>query len=97
KTNASIHLKIVDSGTAPDAAKEFANGKVDLAIVRADAEGLSAARTVVLVTRVVVMIIAAPGSGIDSMAGLKGKTVGVVGGEGNRRIMDLLVREYDLG
>jgi hypothetical protein len=51
----------------------------------------------VLVTRVVVMIIAAPGTGIDSMSGLKGKTVGVMGGEGNRRIMDLLVREYDLG
>jgi TRAP-type uncharacterized transport system substrate-binding protein len=50
KNNASIRLKIVESGTALEAAKTFAADKVDLAIVRADAGDLSAARTVVLVT-----------------------------------------------
>src|SRR5262245_4171632 len=33
KSNASIRLKIVDTGTAVDAAKAFAAGKVDLAAV----------------------------------------------------------------
>jgi TRAP-type uncharacterized transport system substrate-binding protein len=96
KTGASIRLKIIDSGTALEAAKVFAAGKVDLATVRADAGDLSAARTVVLVTHSVVMIIVPPGSPTDSMDGLKGKTVGVVGGEINHRIVDLLTREYEL-
>jgi hypothetical protein len=63
-TNSSIRLKIVDSGTALEAAKTFAAGKVDLAIVRADAGDLAAARTIVLVTHAVVMIIVPPGSAI---------------------------------
>jgi TRAP transporter TAXI family solute receptor len=96
KNNASIRLKIVESGTALEAAKTFAADKVDLAIVRADAGDLSAARTVVLVTHGVVMIIAPPGSAIDSMEGLKGKTVGVVGGDVNHRVVEVLTREYDL-
>jgi TRAP transporter TAXI family solute receptor len=96
KNNASIRLKIVESGTALEAAKTFAADKVDLAIVRADAGDLSAARTVVLVTHGVVMIIVPPGSAIDSMEGLKGKTVGVVGGDVNHRVVEVLTREYDL-
>jgi TRAP transporter TAXI family solute receptor len=96
KTGASIRLKIVESGTALEAAKTFAAGKVDLATVRADAGDLSAARTVVLVTHGVAMIVVPPGSSIDSIDGLKGKTVGVVGGEINHRIVDLLTSEYEL-
>src|SRR5262245_2875077 len=42
KTSATIRLKILDTGTAPEAAKAFADGKADLAIVRADADDLSA-------------------------------------------------------
>jgi TRAP-type uncharacterized transport system substrate-binding protein len=92
KNSASIRLKIADSGTALEAAKAFAAGKVDLAIVRADAGDLPAARTVVLVTHGVVMIIVPPGSAIDSMEGLKGKTVGVLGGDVNRLIVEVLTR-----
>jgi TRAP transporter TAXI family solute receptor len=96
KNSSSIRLKIVESGTALEAAKTFAAGKVDLAIVRADAGDLAAARTVVLVTHGVVMIIVPAGSTVDSMEGLKGKTVGVLGGEVNHRIVEVLTREYDL-
>lgn len=95
-TGAAIRLKVVDSGTAQEAAKTFASGKVDLAIVRADAADLSAARTVVLVTHGVVMIVVPPGSTIDSMEGLRGKTVGILGGEVNDRIVEVLTREYDV-
>src|ERR1700687_1112213 len=35
-TNAPVRLKVVDSGTALEAAKTFAAGKTDLAVVRGD-------------------------------------------------------------
>ncbi|XUJ35894.1 TAXI family TRAP transporter solute-binding subunit [Bradyrhizobium japonicum] len=44
----------------------------------------------------VVLIIAPPGSSIDSIANLKGRTVGVVGGAVNAKIVDVLTKEYDL-
>ena len=42
------------------------------------------------------MIIVPPGSDIDDMDKLKGKTVGVVGGEVNRGVVAILTKEYDL-
>jgi len=91
-----IRLKVIDTSTALEAAKAFSAGKVDLAIVRADLGDLSEARTVVLVTHGVVLMVAPPGESIESMADLEGKTVGVVGGELNHRIVEALVKEYDL-
>src|SRR5262249_4564085 len=95
-TKSQIRLKVVDAGTALEASKELSAGKVDLAVVRADFGDLSEARTVVLVTPSVVLLIVPPGVSIDGMDGLKGKTVGVVGGEINHHVVDVLVKEYDL-
>ena len=92
----AIRLKVVDSGTAVAASKAFAAGAVDLAVVRADVGDLSAARTVVLLTHGVVMVLVPPGSAIKSMEDLKGKTVGVVGAEANRRVIEALAEAYDL-
>jgi len=91
-----IRLKVVDAGSVLEAAKAFASGRADLAVVRADAGDLSAARTVVLVTHMVALMIAPPGSSLDSMDDLKGKMVGVINGDINRRIVELLTKEYDL-
>src|SRR5262245_59769715 len=44
QTGSRIRLKVVDSGNALGAAKAFSEGKVDLAIVRADGDHLSDAR-----------------------------------------------------
>jgi TRAP transporter TAXI family solute receptor len=95
-TGSRIRLKIVDTGSTIEAAKEFAAGKVNLAIVRADVGDLPAARTVVVVTHGVLMIIVPPGSSIEDMADLGGKIVGVAGGEVNHRVVEVLTREYDL-
>src|SRR6202166_3182113 len=78
-TNAPVRLKIIDSGTALEAAKAFSAGNADLAVVRGDVGDLSQARAVVVVSHMVVLIIAAPGSSIDGIDGLKGYTVRVVG------------------
>jgi TRAP-type uncharacterized transport system substrate-binding protein len=95
-TNAPVRLKVIDSGTALEAANAFSAGKVDLAVVRGDVGDLSQAQAVVVVSHMVVLIIAPPGSSIDSVANLKGRTVGVVGGAVNAKIVDALTKEYDL-
>src|SRR5258705_1754519 len=95
-TNAPVRLKVIDSGTALEAANAFSAGKVDLAVVRGDVGDLSQAQAVVVVSHMVVLIIAPPGSSIDGMDNLKGRTVGVVGGAANAKIVDALTKEYDL-
>jgi TRAP-type uncharacterized transport system substrate-binding protein len=95
-TNAPVRLKVVDSGTALEAAKDFAAGKVDLAVVRGDVGDLSKAQAVVVVSHMVVLIIAPPGSSIDSIDKLKGRRVGVIGGETNLKIIDVLSKEFGL-
>jgi TRAP-type uncharacterized transport system substrate-binding protein len=95
-TNAPVRLKVIDSGTALEAANAFSAGKVDLAVVRGDVGDLSQAKAVVVVSHLVVLIIAPPGSSIDSIDNLKGHTVGVVGGDANAKIVDVLTKEYVL-
>ena len=94
KSNSSIRLQIVALGNALEAAKAFSAGEADLAIVRADVGDLSNARTVVVVSYGVVLLVVPPGSS-GTMESLKGKTIGVVGEEINRRVVEVLSREYD--
>ena len=95
-TGAHIRLKIVNTSTPLGAAEAFSAGKIDLAIIRPDVGDLSAARTVLLLTHGVVMIAVPPGSAIESIDGLKDKTVGVVGGEVNQNLIEALTKVYDL-
>ena len=95
-TNSAIRLKVIDKGTASEAAKAFSSGEVDLAVARADADDLSAAQTVVVFTRGVVLIVVPPGISIEDMDALKGKTIGVVGGVVNHKVVEAIKKEYDL-
>src|SRR3954453_14842133 len=95
-TNAPVRLRVIDSGTALEAAGAFSSGKVDLAVVRGDVGDLSQAQAVVVISPMVVLIIAPPGSSIDSIDNLKGRTVGVVGGAANSKIVDVLTKEHAL-
>jgi NMT1-like family len=45
---------------------------------------------------VVVLVIAPPGSAIDSIDKLKGRRVGVIGGDTNSKVVDVLSKEYGL-
>jgi TRAP-type uncharacterized transport system substrate-binding protein len=92
-----VRLKVENAGNVLDAAKAFAAGKADLAVVRADVGDLSQARTVTMTAHGVVMIVAPPGSSITSIAKLRDHTVGVVGGEINHGVVEVLKKEYDLG
>src|SRR5262245_66587885 len=95
-TNASVRRKVLDPGTGPEGAKEVADGKADLAVARADRVDLSIARTVLTMTYGVVLIVVPPGSSIESMDDLKGKTVGVVAGETNRQVVAAITSGYAL-
>ena len=93
---APVRLKVIDTGTAVESAKRFAAGNVDLAVVRGDVGDLSMAQAVAVLAHVTVLLVAPPGSSIDSIDKLKGRTVGVLGGEANARIVEVLNSTYDL-
>jgi TRAP-type uncharacterized transport system substrate-binding protein len=95
-TDAPVRLKVIDSGTAFGAAQTFSAGKADLAVVRGDVGDLSQARAVVVVSHVVVLVIAPPGSAIDGIDKLKGRRVGVIGGDANSKVVDVLSKEFGL-
>ena len=94
--NAAVRLKIIDTGNVFEAAKQFAAGKVDLAVVRGDIGDLSQAQAIVVMSHVVALIVAPPGSTLDSVDKLKGRRVGVIGGEANSKLVDVLSQEYGL-
>lgn len=95
--NAPVRLKLVETASARDAADLFSSNKTDLAVVRADIGDLSQAQAVVILAHAVVLLVAPPGSSVADVADLKRASVGVVGGEINRKVVDVLTQEYDLG
>ncbi len=95
-SNAPVRLKVIDTGDVVSAAKAFSSGQVDLAVVRGDTGDLSKAVSVAVVTHAVALLVAPPGSPIDDVDGLKGRTVGVLGGEANRQLVAVLTEEYNL-
>jgi len=94
--DAPVRFKVIDTGTTLAAARAFAAGKANLAVVRGDVGDLSQAGSVVIVAHVVALMIAPPGSSLDSMAALKGHTVGVIGEQANTKLVDVLSKEYGL-
>ena len=93
---APVRLTMVETPSALDAANAFAAGKVDLAVVRGDVGDLSQAQAVAVVAHAVALLVAPPGSSLTDMASLKRITVGVVGGDINKRLIKALSDEYDL-
>ena len=86
--NAPVRLKLVETASALEAAEMFSSSKTDLAVVRGDVGDLSQAQAVIVLAHAVVLLVAPPGSSITDMAGLKRLTVGVVGGEINRKVVE---------
>ncbi len=95
--NAPVRLKVVETPSAIEAADLFSSNKTDLAVVRGDVGDLSQAQAVVVLAHAVVLLVAPPGSSITDIADLKRASVGVVGGEINKKVVDVLTKEYDLG
>src|SRR6516165_1764811 len=94
--NASVRLKVVETGGALESANAFSSGKTDLAVVRGDVGDLSKAQAIVVLAQAVVMLIAPPGVPIKEMADLKRVTVGVIGRETNEKVIAVLTKAYGL-
>jgi len=71
-TNAPVRLKVIDSGTALGPPSLF-DSKADLAVVRV-CRRLVEAQAIVIVSHMAALIIAPPGSSIDSMEKTKKAT-----------------------
>jgi TRAP-type uncharacterized transport system substrate-binding protein len=97
QSNAPVRFSLIETGSALEAASTFASGKADLAVVRGDAGDLSQAQVVAIVAHAVALLVAPPGSPVTDLAELKRATVGVIGGDINRKIVKALTDEYDLG
>ena len=93
-SNAHIRLRVVDSRTSAKASEMLAAHKADLAIVRGDTGGLSDARSVLLLTHGVVMILASPSVSADSLGDLRNTTIGVIGGAINQPVVEALKQVY---
>ena len=96
QTGAPVRLNMKETPSALEAAAAFASGAVDLAVVRGDAGDMSQARAVLVVTRGVVLLVAPPGSPLDDLDAVKRVAIGVIGGEINRKLVEILTREYGL-
>jgi TRAP-type uncharacterized transport system substrate-binding protein len=94
-TNARVRLVVKETPGTLEAAEIFSSGDTDLAVVRGDVGDLSQAQAVLVLAHAVVLLMAPPGSLATDIAGLKRVTVGVVGGEANRKVVRVLTDEYD--
>jgi TRAP-type uncharacterized transport system substrate-binding protein len=95
-SNSHIRLKVVDAGTSLKASEMLAAGKAELAIVRGDTGNLSDARSVLLLTHGVVLILAPSTAGADSLGDLRDMTIGVIGGAINQPVVAALKQVYQL-
>jgi TRAP-type uncharacterized transport system substrate-binding protein len=93
-SNAHVRLKVVDAGTSAKASEMLAAHKVDLAIVRGDTRGLADARSVLLLTHGVVLLVVPSAASADSLGDLRNTTIGVIGGAINQPVVEALKQVY---
>jgi TRAP-type uncharacterized transport system substrate-binding protein len=93
-SNAHVRLRVVDSNTSAGASGLLAAQKADLAVVRGDTGGLEDARSVLLLTHGVVLLMAPSAASGDSLGELRDTTIGVIGGAINRPTVDALKQIY---
>jgi class 3 adenylate cyclase len=95
-TKSHIRLKVVNVGSSAKASEMLSSGNAELAIVRGDTGGLSDARSVLLLTHGVVLIMAPASSSADSLGDLRDTAIGVVGGAINQPVVEALKQVYPL-
>src|SRR6185369_7064220 len=93
-SNSHVLLKVSDAGSSATAAEELAAHKVDLAVVRGDTRGLADARSVLLLTHGVVLIMGPSAASADSLGDLRNMAIGVVGGAINQPTVEALKQVY---
>lgn len=98
RERADIRLRLVLSESPADAAAKLEAGQADLAVVRSDIGIPAKASTVAIMRREAAFFLTRPGSGLTQIAGLKGRTIGLVrSSAANQRILSQILAQYDLG
>lgn len=97
QSNAPVRFNLIEADSALGAANTFASGKADLAVVRGDVGDLSQAQVVAIVAHATALLIAPAGPPISDLSDLKRGTIGVIAADMNRKIVQALTDEYDLG
>lgn len=97
RERSSVRLKLVMTDGVAESARTAEEGRADLAVVRSDVAIPAKTQTVAILHRDAALIVAAPGVGITKVADLAGHRVGVLrGSEANRRLLDTVLRHYEV-
>ncbi|QGY02429.1 C4-dicarboxylate ABC transporter substrate-binding protein [Methylobacterium mesophilicum SR1.6/6] len=94
-----VNLDLVRVDDLTGSARALEERRTDLAIVRSDAAVPANAQTIVILRRDVVAFILPPHSAVTSVAGLAGKTVGIVAGPlqtANARLLDTVLSYFNI-
>lgn len=97
RERASVRLKLVLTDGITASGKALENGKADLAVVRSDMGLPPQSATVAIMRRESVYFITRPGSKINSIGDLRGKTVGMVSDRpANEAILRAVLSQHDV-
>ena len=101
RTAVRLRLQLVDSGVK--AAAMLESGDVDLAVVRTDIAVPKSGQTAVILHRNAAVIVAPPGSKLEKITDLRGRTVAIMRAiannqpvSANERLLDTILRQYDV-
>jgi TRAP-type uncharacterized transport system substrate-binding protein len=97
REQSGMRLKTTLTADLAESARLIDEGKVDLAIVRPDILMPTKADTVLITRRFFPFFAAAPGAGIERIADLRGKRIGVVSPpEGNQALLRIVLAQYEI-
>jgi TRAP-type uncharacterized transport system substrate-binding protein len=94
-----VHLELVRVANLAESAKAIEDLKTNLALVRSDVAAPINGQTIAILRRDVVAFVLPPGSAIDNIAGLNGKTIGIPQGplqDYNAAALDTILSYYDI-
>lgn len=97
-TSQSYKLELVGTAGSAAAAGALDRRKVDLAVLRSDDPTSSEARSIAVLQKRQMVIVARKGGGVGTVADLKGRSTAVLnsGVESNRGILDRILQHYDM-
>jgi TRAP-type uncharacterized transport system substrate-binding protein len=92
-----VKVRVTSLSSDSDALKALTNGEADLAISRADAAS-AVGQTIAVLRRDIGLFVLPHNSKIDSVAGLRGATIGVVGAfqDANGHLLETVLKAYGL-
>jgi TRAP transporter TAXI family solute receptor len=97
RDRASIRLRLIEKGSPEEAAAAIDKGEADLAVARHDLAMPTTGQAVAILRRQMVVLMAMPGVGIEKIADLAGRKIGVIGrGRTNFALLETILLQYDI-